>query len=562
MYAMAWIALNVGLTRYDKMVRSARIIYFFLIIFFAICLSSCDQSNNQSRHQNLVSAATPQAMDAGKKIFLIGGNAADAAVATAFALAVSEPAMAGIGGGVQVLISPPGEEPFVMNGTTFSPLSMPQITSRGQIKGITKTTVPSFVMTLSALHQQYGSGLVSWQKLIEPSVKLARDGFTIGSFREKVYRKYVQALRDSPGAASFYLFDEQAPGVGDTIRFPILAQTLERIGQYGAEDFYTGLIAEKILEDMERHQGWITEADLKSMKPPDIRKALHIQYHGYDIYTMPPPGAGWVLIRMLQYMYAQKIKQTTSDSLLDWYLIRAMMLGHQDRAVSPLPDIVLYEAYVNERIEAKNTVERISSFSANWGNEDEKDTGETTHFSVLDSAGLAISVTTSINAYFGARVASEELGFLYNSYMDDFKLDTLHAHRFRPGAMAYSSMTPTIVKKDGEIFLIFGSPGSKRIISSVFQILHYIIDRGMSPEEAIQRHRIHAINGKVLFETNGPSEELIKILQSENLEWAQANTSLSVRNHNAYFGGVHAIARNGDRYITVQDIRRDGYSVN
>jgi gamma-glutamyltranspeptidase/glutathione hydrolase len=544
------------------MFSSARIIYSFLIVTIAICFIGCDQSNDQSRHQNLVSAATPQSMDAGMEIFLLGGNAADAAVATAFALAVTEPAMAGIGGGIQILISLPGEDPFVINGTTFSPISMPQITSRDQIKGITKSTVPSFVIALESLHQQFGSGLVSWQELIAPSMKLARDGFSIGPFREKVYQKYAQALRESPNAASFYLFEEQAPGVGNTIRFPILAQTLERIGQQGAKDFYTGLIAEKILEDMETYHGWITEADLKNMSPPDQRNALHVQYHGYDIYTMPPPGAGWVLIRMLQYLDAQTVKQSTSDSMLDWYLIRAMMLGHQDRAVSPLPDLVSYEAYVNERIDAKNTTERISSFSSNWGNEDEQDKGETTHFSVLDSAGLAISVTTSINAYFGARVASTDLGFLYNSYMDDFILDTLHAHRFRPGAMAYSSMTPTIVKKDGEIFLVFGSPGSKRIISSVFQILHYIIDRGMSPEEAIQKHRIHAINGKVLFETNGPSEELTKILQSENLGWAQANTSLSVRNHNAYFGGVHAIAKGGDRYITVQDIRRDGYKGN
>ncbi len=531
---------------------------FFLLSLILLSIHSCSKDRQVApQYKNLVSAATPEAMAAGDLILKKGGNAADAAIATAFALAVSEPAMAGLGGGIQIMINGEGGAPVVLNGSSYSPMSMPKITSRDQIRGHTKTTIPSFVKALDYLHKNYGSGKLPWADLLTPAIKLAEKGFQVGEFRQKVYAKYESHLLKSPSAGKLYLINDRAPSKSDTIRFPVLAQTLKRIASVGAQDFYTGQISEKIAIDMQVQGGWITADDLRKFPTPDERDALHYKYHGYDVYTMPPPGGGWVLIKMLQYL-DELTKNDMSEIEWDWVLIQAIMLGHQQRAEHGLHDLDNYQDALRERFQTTQIQKDLVQLSNEYPSEEDS-TGETTHFSVMDNSGMALSITTSINAYFGARVLSPELGFLYNSYMDDFELDTLHPHRFRPQAMAYSSMTPTIVKKDGEIILVLGSPGSKRIISAVCQIIHYVVDRKIPPEEAVQHFRIHAQQGKVYFESNDISSEILDRMEEYGFALANPSSDLAMRNHNAYFGGVHAIAREGNRFINIEDIRRDGY---
>lgn len=232
--------------------------------------------NNQYDGHNigLISSATPEASKAGQQIFLKGGNAIDAAVAVSFALGVTEPAMSGLGGGTQVLLSLNNGQPIAINGTTLSPANTP-INIGDTLTYHRRSTIPSIVKVLDYLWRTYGSGNITWEELLNPAIELAENGFKIGKFRAKVYKQYEDKLLDSKFNTSFFLIDgERIPIEGEILKQPILAKTLRRLAEYGADDFYTGEIAKEIAKDMETHGGWITLSDLNNFEQPKELKAL------------------------------------------------------------------------------------------------------------------------------------------------------------------------------------------------------------------------------------------------------------------------------------------------
>lgn len=521
-----------------------------LYFLWAVALS-CRPAEPQEECRGVVSTASPEATEVGIAVLNSGGNAADAAVAISFMLGVTEPAMSGLGGGCQIILSRSGEAPVSINGTTLAPTATDSTISRAALTPYTKSTIPSMVKTMAYLHQNYGSGNLSWAELIAPSVEVAEQGFVVGEFRAKVYQRYGHYLIEGGPALRQWLNGAQdIPVSGDTIKQPILARTLRLLSEKGAEEFYQGSIAEEIARDMQLNGGWITLEDLKQFPDPQERPALTSTLDSYHIYTAPPPAGGATMLYALKLMEHQSAAE--GDSLQHQInTIISLHQAHETRARDPLvhPD---YQKEFDNRVQHLTAATALKSKSEST----EEDNGETTHYSVVDGAGLSIAVTASINAYFGSRAASPKLGFLYNSYMTDFIFDEPdHFYAIRPQKPAYSSMSPTIVRKDGRDVLVIGSPGSKRIISTVAQIIDYWTHH-FDIQQAVRRPRVHALDATVWLEEGNANLE--RRLLDLDLQMKEPSANLKMGSKNAFFGGVHAIARQEGKWMGAADPRRDG----
>lgn len=530
-----------------------------IILAASFVLVSCNADSPQRSYA--IASATPEATQAGFAILEKGGNAIDAAIAVAFTLAVTEPAMTGLGAGIQILISKPGEEPFMINGTTYSPAATPVNATEEDISFQRRSTIPSFVKTLDFAFENYGSEKVKWEELLQPAVDYARNGFTIGLFRGKVYKKYEQQLIESPYHMEHYLIDGEAPQEGDVLRLPKLATTLQRLAKHGADDFYQGEIAKTIAADMLANGGWMTLADLNNFPTPSVVPAVHTTYKDYSVFTSTPPCGGWVVLLALNVM--EQISTNNDNDSRHKDLIRALTMAHGERQKFPIENMMEYQAAVANKISKAKAIELIDHNGGEPKSLEKETIGETTHFSIVDKDGVAVSITTSINAYFGSRAASSELGFIYNSYMEDFIYgDTTHSFAVGPNKMAYSSMSPTVIRdKDGNNLLALGSPGSARIISAVAQTAQYWMDVDQNIAEAINIPRVH-VNGHSAYLEFEPSDSLLNYMMVRGYKLPSVDTVLSINQLNAYFGGVHAVAFENGRWVGAADPRRDGTAKN
>ena len=450
-------------------------IFFEFFIITSFIISGC--SNDKREYSGVVSAGSPEAVSAGLEILEQGGNAVDASIAVAFTLAVTEPAQSGLGGQAQFLIYKPGEDPVIINGTSFSPNTLPANISKEDLVKHKATTTPSLVKLLGYLWENYSAG-IDWGELLTPAIKFAEEGFPLIEFRYKVLEYKSDELRSDPVTKELFL-NENGSVIEKEFYWkqPILANTLKLLAENGSEVFYSGEIAETIASDMKENGGWITIEDLKYFPEPFEQKPLMGTYRGYDIYTMPPPGGGWVIIQalnVLEQFPSDDLKLGSGNRLQ--LIAMALQIAHRSRSEEPIKNLIDYQDDVllkTSKDEAKKIVKNYSR-------------GETTHFSVVDNDGLLVSATLSINNYFGSKSASADLGFLYNDYMNEFKInEPEHPFNLIPDAMPYSSMTPTILMKDGKPVMAIGSPGSERIISAIVQVISLWIDAGLSLEDAV-----------------------------------------------------------------------------
>lgn len=539
----------------DFIIGKNTIGYFLLIMSFLSC------NDQKETFLGVVTSATPEASQAGEKIMKMGGNAIDAAVAISFALGVTEPAMSGLGGGTQVLLSLKNKAPIAINGTTFSPENT-LLNSEDTLTYHRRSTIPSTVKVLDYLHKKYGSGNVSWRELINPAIELAKNGFKVSEFRAKVYEKYEDKLKQSPHNTSLFLINgKTAPKEGEILKQPVLARTLERLAEHGAEDFYTGQIAQSISEDMQKNNGWISLKDLKDFENPKELIPLSIEYGDYTVYSQPPPCGGWTTLLILRLLE----EESKNDKIKTDAIVKALYLAQNDRRTDPVTDLLEYDSIVHVKLSKQYAAQLLSATQgfSNSGEISKNNSGETTHFSVIDAQENVISVTASINAYFGSLAASEQLGFLYNSYMDDFIFEDLeHPFALQPNAMAYSSMSPTIVQKNGENRMVVGSPGSSRIISTVGQLTAKWIEK-QDIIGAVHDPRIHVNRNKVYFEEKKDTSLIADdMVQQYGLRFRFPDESLIFQEGlNPYYGGVHAIAKENGNWIGVADPRRDGLSI-
>jgi gamma-glutamyltranspeptidase / glutathione hydrolase len=520
-----------------------------VLLFIFLIVVSC--SENDDKHSGVISAASPQAVSAGMQILEQGGNAVDAAIAITFALAVTEPAQSGLGGQAQFLIYKPSTDPIIINGTSYSPSYLPDNISKKDLVKHKATTVPSTAKVLDYLYRNYSAGL-SWSDLLTPAINFAQKGFPLTEFRYKVLEyKSDELRRDSVTKKLFLREDGTLIDLNSTWKQPVLAKTLKRISKKGAEDFYSGEIAETIADDMKQHDGWITLGDLKNIPEPFEQKPLMGTYRGYEIYTMPPPGGGWVIIQalnILEQFPSNELKLNSGSRLK--LIATALQIAHQSRSEEPIKNLINYQ----EDVKLKTSKDEAKKLLKN------NSRGETTHFSVVDKDGMMVSATLSINNYFGSKAASPELGFLYNDYMHEFKLNELeHPFNLKPKAMPYSSMTPTILMKDGKPVMAIGSPGSERIISSIVQVISLCIDAGLSIEEAVAYPRIHVTPEKIIYLESDILLETEKLkIEDSGFVFEVPPSEIIINNLNPYFGGIHAVAFEDGQWQGASDPRRDG----
>lgn len=519
-------------------------------LFLAACATS---ASAPQLTYGVVSSASPEATAAGVEILERGGNAIDAAAAVQFALGVTEPAMSGLGGQTQIVLQKPGEPAIVINGTSFAPAGIPDVVAEQDLKtSYSATTVPSTVKVMDFAMRNYGSGNVSWADTLAPAIRYADDGFVIGSFRARVYSRHETDVRANQTVARLFLNpDGTLPQLGDVLRQPVLAATLRRLAEAGADDFYTGEIAAKIAEDMAANGGWITLEDLASTPDPVVMAPLTTSYRGFEVSTLPPPAGGWVVLQALNLLEQTQAEDLDeADATRAAALLVALDIAHTSRAENPELDLVSFGADMSHRIDKATAVALL----------EDRDHGETTHFSVVDKDGMAVSVTSSIDSYFGSRAASPELGFLYNNYMQTFELAPGETFSLAPHAMPYSSMSTSIVSKDGQPVLVLGSPGSARIISAVTQVISHWVDVDEGIETAVAAPRVHVVIDRKDGRDNAYVEQMVEGLDVDALGFDLANpqTDLIQNGLNAYFGGVHAIALEEGGWRGAADPRRDG----
>lgn len=506
--------------------------------------------------QGTVSAATPEAAQLGAKILDAGGNAADAAVAVAFALSVTEPADSGLGGQAFVILQRPEEPPVVLRGCSRAPARLPAALKPSDVRDHRATTVPSEVRTLETLWKRFGSGRIGWRRLVEPAAELAEQGFRLGTHRRASLARNTHHLRRRPGAAAIFLAaDGKLPAKEHLLKQPALARTLRRLAAAGAADFYTGDIARAIAADMRKHGGWITLEDLRNTPEPEVAKPIRTTYRGFDVYTLPPPSGGWVVLQALNILEQAPAAELALDhgNRTIW-MAEALRAATTFRRKHPVPDQGAYEEAVRSRVSKKQSKILFEKIDA-------PGSGETTHFSIVDGDGMVVAVTQSIGTFFGSKVLSPELGFLYNNYMTEFTLAKKdHPFAMKPGALAYSTMAATIVAKDGRPVLALGSPGGGRIIAAVLLVVSGWIDGGQDLGRAVSAPRLYyRAKDRGLRLEQYPKDPALTIeLQQRKFGISMPVTAFRVGDLDAYFGGVNAVAFEQSRWRGVADPRRDG----
>lgn len=471
----------------------------------------------RARHAMVVTRQ-PHATDVGVAVLKAGGNAIDAAVAVGFVLAVTHPSAGNLGGGGFMLAR------FANGGTTFLDFRerAPGKTSRDMYLdssgmpttdsklGYLASAVPGTVRGLEFASKKYGRK--PWAELIAPAVELARKGFAVSySLSESLRLKATtEKLMRFPESKRIFLKDGSFYEPGDVLVQPELAQTLERIQNQGAKDFYEGQTAGLLVADMEANGGLISLEDLKSYSVVE-RKPLTGRYHGYSILTAPPPSSGGVgILQMLGVLENSGYEKSGAGSAASFHFLgetmrryfadRSEHLGDPDFVNVPVSDLLsdVYIGSLRESIDPQAATPSARVHPAKIG---ARESHNTTHYSIVDEEGNVVAVTYTLNGSFGSGVTASKLGFLLNNQMDDFsakpgapneyKLIQGEANAIQPGKRPLSSMTPTILLRDGKFYMVLGSPGGPTIINTVLQVIVNVLDFGMNMQQAVDWPRIH-----------------------------------------------------------------------
>ena len=464
----------------------------------------------------MVVSAHQQSSRIGAAILRKGGNAVDAAVATEFALAVCFPEAGNIGGGGFMLIRTSDGKTDVIDYREKAPAKasrdMYLDKSGSVIAGLSMDThlssgIPGAVDGMITAHTRYGK--LPFKDVIQPAIDLAANGFHIskGQANDLNSNRSVFIKRNlrRPAFVKDSLWKE-----GDLMIQEDLARTLQRIRDNGRDGFYTGQTASLIVREMERGGGIVSEKDLKDYKSV-TRSALTAEYRGFKIITIPPPSSGGIiLIQLLGMIDPYPFRDWGFNSVKTIHLVvEAERRAFADRSQFPGdPDYVgvpvnqlLSRKYLHERMLTFNPEKATSSSDLKPGSPEGYTSEETTHYSVIDAAGNAVAVTTTLNNTFGNSIVVDSAGFLLNDEMDDFSVKPGYPNMFglvggeanaiSPGKRMLSSMTPSMVEKDGKLILVLGSPGGSTIPTTVFQVIVNVLDFGMPVSQAVEAGRFH-----------------------------------------------------------------------
>lgn len=477
-----------------------------------------------ARMKGLVVCPQPRAADVGADVLRRGGTAFDAALATAFCQMVQDPFMCGIGGmgTLQYLRPANGEHGMIDFHTRAGSKVTPDMwaaASRGRSEisgyalfddfraelGYTGIMTPGTVAGFARFHERLCTW--DWADLLAPAIAMARAGVPVTSFHhDYLVRKPMpgmptgkQRVSTTRASAALYLNEAgEIREIGDVIRNTDMADTFERLARHGAQDFYTGGIAARIAEDFADKDGFVTPEDLAGYR---VRESAPVigTYRGYSIASNPPPGSGAVLIAMLNILEHFDLGDRPGSVRHLDLVARAMAAAHADRE-RELGDPDFVPVPVEAMISKARAADWAAKIRGGWlpGGKPGTPPSCTTHLSVWDAAGNAVSVTHTLGT--GSGVVTEGLGFNWNNCMKLFDMQPGRPNSIAPGKARTTGMVPTIVLKDGEPFLIVGAPGGSVIISAVLTTIVNAIDFGMSAVEAVSFPRLHCEGGAVFCE--------------------------------------------------------------
>lgn len=466
----------------------------------------------------LVVSSHELASQIGKEVLDKGGNAIDAAVAVGYALAVVHPAAGNIGGGGFAVIHLANGENITLDFREMAPLKASKnmyLDEKGEVIkdastiGYLAAGVPGTVKGMSAMLDRYGTMKLS--DLIQPAIKLAEKGFLINDRQEQTMLGSKDIFKKFPSSSKYFLKkDGNTYKSGDLFVQKDLAQTLKLIAKEGPDAFYKGKIADLIAADMAKQGGIITKEDLAAYEAI-WRKPIEGTYRGYNIISMPPPSSGGThIVQILNVMEnanienlgfaSSKTLHIMAEAMRQAYADRSEYMGDPDFVKIPLNKLISkeYAKAIYAKIPANKALPS-SKIKAGLGQIHEGD--NTTHYSVLDGKGNAVSITYTINNYYGSGAAVDGAGFLLNDEMDDFSIKSGvpnlygliggEANAIEPKKRPLSSMSPTIVLKNGKVFMVVGSPGGSRIITTTLQVISNVIDHKMDISTAVYSPRFH-----------------------------------------------------------------------
>jgi len=471
-------------------------------------------SNVTATTKGVVVCDEPLAAEVGAEILRKGGNAVDAAVGVAFALAVVEPTAGNIGGGGFMLVCMADGRRAFLDYRETAPKQASRdmyVDASGKLVPFASTVgpraagIPGTVAGMGEASKRFGK--LPWKDLVQPAFKLASDGFAISGSQANALKSDYKRLGAFASTASEYFSTTGPYSSGERLSLPDLAATLGRIRDKGWREFYTGQTAVLIAKHMREHGGLIDKADLAGYRVK-MRKPLVGTYRGREIITSPPPSSGGAcLLEMLNILegYPSQMEpglhaHLVVEAMKRAFVDRSELMGDPDFVNVPVARLIDKE-YARKLRAGIDPEKATSSRDLKSGGQVVPEKKETTHFGVVDAEGNAVSNTYTLNGSFGCGDTVTGAGFLLNNEMDDFAAKPGTANMFgliqgernaiAPGKRPLSSMTPTIVLKDGKLEMVLGSPGGPTIINTVLEVLLYKADFGLSPEIAVQLGRFH-----------------------------------------------------------------------
>lgn len=542
-------------------------------------LSGSDRFHPVIADNGMVSSQEALATNVGVSILERGGNAVDAAVAVGFALAVTLPRAGNLGGGGFMMIHRAAEnQTIAVDYRERAPASATRDmfldsdgnadSDKSRYSGLA-VGVPGTVAGLAEAHAKYGSGTLSLADLIEPAIRLAEDGFPVSVDLAYSLSTYEERLKADPDAAKiFFHADGKLYQPGETLKQPELAASLKAIASEGSDAFYKGPIAKAIADRVTEIGGAMQPSDLADYQPV-MREPVKGTYRGYEIHSMPPPSSGGIhivqILNILEGFPLGYLGHNSADtihlmveSMKRAYADRSQFLGDPDFVTVPAKGLTSKEYAADLRaLISPNRATPAADIKP--GDPTPYESNETTHFSVVDKDGNAVSNTYTLNFSYGVRRIATGTGILLNNELDDFSAKAGVANAYgllggkanavEAGKRPLSSMSPTLVFKDGKLVLATGSPGGSRIITTVLQILLNVIDHGMNIAEATNALRIHHqwLPDEIRIES-GLNTDTIRLLEQKG----------HAINEKSVMGSTQSILVDGDRLHGAADPRRPG----
>lgn len=513
-----------------------------VLLFVSSCKKPAERENRKGliAEKAMVVSARKEASEIGLSILQKGGNAFDAMVATELSLAIAFPFAGNLGGGGFMVYRMTDGSIGSIDYREKAPLAATRdmyLDENGEVIPRLSTTgalavgVPGTIAGILEVHRKFGT--LPLEEILAPVIQFAEKGAIVTEKQASGLRGNRNVIAEVSGEQSLFA---QVHEVNDTIKYPALAETLRRIAKNGRDEFYKGETAERLVKFLQEKGGIITMEDLASYEA-QWREPIVFDYRGHKIISMAPPSSGGVTIAQIFGMIEEfdlKSMEHNSPEYIQVlveaerraYADRNYYLGDPDFVEVPVARM-LDKSYLKSRMSTFTKEKATLSSEVSQGSIQFQESDETTHYSILDQFGNALSITTTLNGAFGSKLFCDDLGFFFNNEMDDFSakagvpnmfgLIGAEANKIEPGKRMLSSMTPTLVEKDGELLMIVGTPGGSTIMTSVVQTILNVIEFDMSMQEAVNAARFHHqwLPDEIRFEKEVFTQETLEKLKAK-----------------------------------------------